>query len=88
MQIWECQNPQTTEPINTEFGMGDYVGHITSHAKIHTTLPHFHHNFMKEQPEVVSSCDRISPGDLETGADISFVIKKGIRRKLCQCVTN
>ena len=39
MQIWGCQNPQTPKPINMKFGVGDYVGDITSHAKIQKDRP-------------------------------------------------
>jgi len=30
------QNSETTEQIVTKFGMGNYVGDITQHAKIQT----------------------------------------------------
>jgi len=34
MEIWGCQNPQTDEPIDMKFDVGDYVDNITLHAKI------------------------------------------------------
>jgi len=34
MQNWWCQNPDTPEPINMKFDVGDYVGDFTPHAKI------------------------------------------------------
>jgi len=30
---------QTPEPINVKFGVGDYVGDMTPHAKIHNSRP-------------------------------------------------
>ena len=34
-----CQNFETPEPMDTKFGMGDYVGDITSYAKTHIDSP-------------------------------------------------
>jgi len=34
-----CQNSETPEPINIQFGMGDYIGDITPHAKIQNNCP-------------------------------------------------
>ena len=33
VKIWD-QNSQTPEPIDKKFGMGDYVGNDSPHAKI------------------------------------------------------
>jgi len=33
------QNSETSEPIVTKFGMGDYVGNMTHQAKIQTDRP-------------------------------------------------
>jgi len=34
-----CQNSETPEPMDTKFGMGDYVGDIISYAKTHIDSP-------------------------------------------------
>jgi len=39
MQICGCQNSKTPELIDKKIGMGDYVGDITPHAKIHSNRP-------------------------------------------------
>jgi len=39
MQIWGCQNTKTPEMINIKYGMCDYVGGISQHAKIHNNRP-------------------------------------------------
>jgi len=39
-QNWGYQNSETSEPIVTKFGMGDYVGDMTQEdAKIQTDRP-------------------------------------------------
>jgi len=39
MQIWRYQNPQTPEPIDIKFGVGDYVGNVTREATIQNDSP-------------------------------------------------
>jgi len=39
MQIWVCHKPQTPEPTDRKFDVGDYIGHIIPHAKIHNNRP-------------------------------------------------
>ena len=34
-----CQNSETPELINIKFGMDDYVGDVTQHAKIPNNAP-------------------------------------------------
>jgi len=38
-QNWQCQNSETSEPINIKFGMGDYVGDIIPKPKFKTIAP-------------------------------------------------
>ena len=39
MQIWGCHNTKNPKPIDTKITVGDYVGDIIPHAKIHKDRP-------------------------------------------------